>query len=79
MPKINVSKRITINAPKEKTKEFLVDFRNWKNWSPWLVCEPETKLTYSDDGKFYEWEGNRIGSGEMKVLYESENQIDYDL
>ena len=79
MPKMNVKRSIVINAPKTKTKEFLSDFRNWKSWSPWLVCEPEAKLNYADDGKYYKWEGNRVGSGEMKVIAESDSKIDYDL
>lgn len=79
MPKMNVNKSITINAPKSKVKAFLADFHNWKNWSPWLICDPETKLEYTSGGKFYKWEGNRIGTGEMKVITEKENQIDYDL
>ncbi len=79
MPKINVTKSIVINASKDNIKTFLTDFNNWISWSPWLICEPETKLKFADDGKFYEWEGNRIGSGQMKVTAESEDNIDYDL
>ena len=79
MPKLDIAKSIVINVSQEKIKAFLADFRNWKNWSPWLVCEPEVKLTYTADGKENTWEGNRIGSGEMKVVAESENQIAYDL
>lgn len=79
MPKMNVTKSITINAPQQKIKEFLADFHNWKNWSPWLICEPEATINYADDGKYYKWEGNRVGSGEMKVTAENDNRIDYDL
>lgn len=79
MPKMNVSKSITINAPKEKIKTFLSDFHNWKNWSPWLICEPEAKLDYQKDGKYYKWEGKRVGVGEMTVLKEYDSEIDYDL
>lgn len=79
MPKINISKSIVINAPQQKIKEFLADFRNWKNWSPWLVCEPDAKLSFENDGKYYKWMGNRVGEGEMNVATESENKIDYDL
>jgi effector-binding domain-containing protein len=79
MPKINVSKSISINAPQQKIKEFLADFHNWKNWSPWLICEPEATINYADDGKYYKWEGNRVGSGEMKVTGENDERIDYDL
>lgn len=79
MPKINVSKSIVINTPKEKIKTFLSDFHNWKNWSPWLICEPEVNINYENDGKYYKWEGNRVGVGEMKVIEERESEIDYDL
>ncbi len=79
MPKMNVTKSITINAPKEKVKTFLSDFHNWKNWSPWLICEPEAKLDFQADGKYYKWDGKRVGSGEMKVVAEKDNEIDYDL
>jgi len=79
MPKLHVAKSIIIKSSKEKIKTFLADFRNWKNWSPWLVCEPEATLHYADEGKFYSWEGNRVGAGEMKVTEEKEHRIDYDL
>lgn len=79
MPKINVTKSISINAPQQKVKEFLTDFHNWKNWSPWLICEPEATVDYADDGKYYKWEGNRVGSGEMQVTAINDNSIDYDL
>lgn len=79
MPKIHVSKSITINTTASKAKAFLADFHNWKNWSPWLICEPEAQVDYATDGKYYKWEGKRVGSGEMKVIEEKENSIDYDL
>ena len=79
MPKMNVKRSIVINAPKTKIKDFLANFHNWKNWSPWLVCEPEAKLEYKDEGKYYKWEGNRVGSGEMRVVTESDDKVDYDL
>ena len=79
MPKMNVAKSITINAPQQKIKEFLADFHNWTNWSPWLICEPEATINYADNGKYYKWEGNRVGGGEMKVTAEKDNRIDYDL
>ncbi len=79
MPKMNVNKSITINASQKKVKEFLADFHNWKNWSPWLICEPDASINYTNDGKYYKWDGNRVGSGEMKVTAEKDNRIDYDL
>lgn len=75
---INRSK--LINAPAEKIFSVLSDFNHWSAWSPWLIMEPECKVTVRDDAKYYEWDGKRIGSGNMTIINERENeQIDYDL
>ncbi len=79
MPKTFVSRSIVINAPQKKIKEFVGDLHNWQVWSPWLVCEPEATLNVQDDGKFYTWEGKRVGSGELKVTKEEDQLITYDL
>ena len=42
--------------------------------------EPEAKVTVQEDGKYYEWSGNRVGSGNMTVLKEQTNEwIECDL
>lgn len=79
MPKTFVSRSIIINATKEKIKEAVGDLHNWRTWSPWLVCEPEATVNVEEDGKFYTWEGKRVGSGELKIVNESDNSINYDL
>jgi len=79
MPKTHVEKTITINADIEKVKRIIADFNHWEHWSPWLILEPEAKLKVSENGKKQEWEGVRIGSGEMTVLEEKETAIHYDL
>ena len=80
MPKLNISKSITINAPVDKVFENLNDFNHWTAWSPWLIQEPEAQVKVSDDAKFYSWEGDRVGSGNMKITNEKQNEsIDYDL
>lgn len=80
MPKFNVKKRITIDAPVEKVFNTIKDFHHWPAWSPWLISEPEAKVTINEDGKYYEWLGDRVGSGNMTVLKETSNSsIDYDL
>ncbi len=80
MPKTHVSKSITIGASAEKIFNIINDFNHWTAWSPWLICEPEAKVTVADDAKFYEWQGKRTGAGEMKVTAESpHSSIDYDL
>lgn len=79
MPKMFVSKSIDINAPKDKIKSVLTDFSQWRPWSPWMVLEPEATMSIAPDGKSYSWEGNRVGSGEMKRLSEEGDRINFDL
>jgi hypothetical protein len=68
-----------IDATREHIYSILSDFNLWKAWSPWLICEPEARLRISGDGKYYEWIGERVGSGNMRITDEKEFQISYDL
>lgn len=80
MPKITVERSIKINAPAEVVYPALIDFHKWVKWSPWLLMEPEAKVKIADDNKSYEWEGDRLGSGNMHRKTERENEfIDFDL
>lgn len=80
MPKIKTNRSITINAPASKVFKFINDLKEWKHWSPWLNMEPEHELIISEDHKFQQWKGKRIGEGSLKVTSEKENQsIDLDL
>lgn len=74
MPKINVRRSITINKPVSEVYNTLSDFNNWHPWSPWLISEPEAKVKVSENNKFYEWEGKVVGSGQMRIMEEKENQ-----
>lgn len=80
MPKINVNKSVLIHAEVGHVFSILNDFHHWRAWSPWLIMEPETNVDVAEDGKSYEWKGNRTGSGNMQVIAEENNKsIDYDL
>ncbi|MEQ8476322.1 MAG: SRPBCC family protein [Fulvivirga sp.] len=80
MPKTHVEKKVMINAPVEKVYSVISDFKQWRPWSPWMVMEPEVVVDISEDNKFYEWKGNRIGSGNMKVTNQKENRwVEIDL
>lgn len=80
MPDIHVQKSILINAPIEKIYQSVLDFNHWMAWSPWLIMEPEATVVISDDAKYYEWQGKRLGSGNMSVTDARENDfVDYDL
>tara|TARA_R110000796_G_scaffold77585_1_gene173413 strand:+ start:141875 stop:142798 length:924 start_codon:yes stop_codon:yes gene_type:complete len=74
MPKIELNRSIEINASPDKVFKVLNDFNHWSAWSPWLILEPETVVKVAPDAKYYEWEGNRIGSGNMRITSEVENK-----
>ncbi|MEM9281146.1 MAG: SRPBCC family protein [Verrucomicrobiota bacterium] len=71
MPAFGVSKSIQIDAPVERVFEVVRDFKQWPNWSPWLICDPETKLEFADDGNRYAWDGKITGTGEIAVIGET--------
>ena len=80
MPKFEVSKSIIINASAEKMFKILNDFSHWQAWSPWLIQDPEAKVSLVDGNKAYSWEGTRTGTGTMKIVNEALNKsIDYKL
>lgn len=74
MAKIKVIRSVLIEASKDQIFKYINDFNQWIQWSPWLLMEPEAKVEVADDGKSYNWEGNRVGSGNMKILEERENE-----
>lgn len=80
MPKLNIERKIIINAPVEKVYRTVNDFNHWTAWSPWLIMDPEAKVKVADDAKYYSWEGQHVGSGEMKITQEKPYEsVDYDL
>jgi DNA gyrase inhibitor GyrI len=57
------------------------DLRGWPAWSPWLMHEPEAKLSYSEDpdseGGSYRWDGKHIGAGTLsQVRFQAPTRID---
>ena len=80
MLKMHITKSVDIAAPIEKIFSILNDFSRWRPWSPWMIQDPDASNTVAVDGKFNEWEGNRVGSGNMRIISESANEsIQYDL
>lgn len=80
MPKFSVTQTIDIDQPVDKVFPLLNDFNHWSKWSPWLVMEPEAKVDVAPDAKYYEWTGNRIGAGNMRITAEEANSwVDSDL
>jgi hypothetical protein len=51
------------------------DFRQWPTWSPWLIAEPDSRMSYPTDGRGYTWEGKITGSGEVLVTSETPTRL----
>lgn len=80
MPKVYIERSIPINAPAPVVYAALNDFNKWVKWSPWLIMEPSASVDVAEDAKSYTWDGYRVGSGNMKVREERENEhIHFDL
>lgn len=70
MPKIFVQKSMVIQATPEKIYTHLSNFKHWAAWSPWLIAEPEAKVTLLANGKSYHWQGDVVGEGKMTITKE---------
>ncbi len=78
-----VSRSIEIEKPQNEIINYLKDFRNWSEWSPWMILEPTCELNYLGEqghvGAAYEWNGKRIGSGSMVLESTQEHRLDMEL
>lgn len=75
-----------INSPKSTVFNFVNDYRNWEDFSSWVVEDPEMQITYPKKtigpGASFSWEGKE-GTGDMLTLFVKENdsisqKINYD-
>uniref|UniRef100_UPI0040474C21 SRPBCC family protein n=1 Tax=Roseivirga sp. TaxID=1964215 RepID=UPI0040474C21 len=74
MPKTNVKRTVQISASAAEVYKVVSNLNFWQAWSPWLIMEPECKVTVREDNKYYEWKGKRIGSGNMLITSEKQNE-----
>jgi predicted transcriptional regulator YdeE len=75
MPKMNINRSILISKKAEEIYPLINNFDNWGIWSPWLILEKDVKVTVSDDKKYYEWQGDLTGEGNMKITHEKANEL----
>ena len=78
-----VCRDIEIEKTPEFITEFISNFKNWPDWSPWLIMERNCTLTYNGDlGNIqsgYEWSGNLVGAGSMVLTSKSDTQLEMSL
>lgn len=76
--KYNVERSITISTELGKVRPLIADFNHWNRWSPWMVVDPQAKNEITGQpgrvGSAMSWEGEVIGSGNMKL-----SQIESDI
>jgi hypothetical protein len=75
-----VVREIDVSAPPERVHSAIVDYREWRHWSPWEELDPELNRTYSGPesgvGSVYEWQGNRkAGAGRMEIITDSPHEV----
>jgi hypothetical protein len=79
-----VERQRHIDAPATAILERIVDFRRWRQWSPWEELDPSLQRTYSGadsgPGAVYEWTGNRkAGQGRMEITRVTDDDVAIDL
>ena len=80
MPAFTVQKSIRIDKEPNAVFELVRDLKKWALWSPWTIAEPDCKLTYSEDGLSYDWDGQVIGAGQLKITNDdAPHSVNYDL
>jgi hypothetical protein len=66
-----ISRSIQINRPVESIFTEVADFNNWLKWNPWSESDPFAKnritVLPGITGSMWEWEGNVIGKGVLKI------------
>jgi effector-binding domain-containing protein len=70
MPRYQVSRSVHIEATPQRIYDVVADFGTWTTWSPWLIAEPDAKVTVSSPsasvGSTYAWSGEITGQGELE-------------
>lgn len=70
--KIQVERKLEIDATREAVFAAVLDLKTWPQWSPWLMHEADADIEFAEDcqveGGFYRWQGEVIGAGNLTHL-----------
>ena len=68
---ITAERTLFMAAPPERIFQAVTDFNTWKEWSPWILKDPTTKITPGDRmqgvGASYRWDAEEMGSGTQTI------------
>ncbi|SSC25836.1 Polyketide cyclase/dehydrase, partial [Klenkia terrae] len=73
-----VTRETVVAAPPAAVLERLVDFRRWRDWSPFEDLDPDMQRTYdgSGVGSSYAWAGSmKAGAGRMELTDVSATRV----
>ncbi|WP_164660697.1 SRPBCC family protein [Tropicibacter sp. Alg240-R139] len=76
-----VTRSVTIDAPAKDVFPHVNSMQATEAWSPWLLRDPETKLSYSGPeagvGNTLSWMSDhpQVGSGTQEIVESVENQL----
>lgn len=80
MSKFTVRQSIVSTADSAVLFESIRNFNHWPAWSPFHILDPGVSYNVNSAGDFYEWDGPRIGAGNMRITgIESSRKIHYEL
>ena len=79
MPAFHTERSISIDAPVDAVRGLVRDLRKWPQWSPWLLAEPDAKLDFGPDGKWYSWDGRIVGKGSITLENGSPDRLGYTI
>jgi uncharacterized protein YndB with AHSA1/START domain len=79
-----VQRSVEINASPEKVYDYVVDTRQWKNWTVWNRRDPNMRIVYSGPpfgmGARWAWESQTEGRGVMEFTrVEPNHRVEYKL
>ena len=64
-----VRRSLLMSLDRQRVFDKVRDLTSWNEWSPWLMHEPDAKLTYSGnpdrEGGSFSWDGKYIGAGTL--------------
>jgi hypothetical protein len=74
----SVNRTTVINAPDSVIYKNIADYNEFLKWNPWTKMEPSAKVNITGNvgqpGYLYEWVGDKVGTGQMKITEVTPNQ-----